>query len=157
MSRDKIAVQVAEALEIPYAYALRLKRGPGAGHEGADLIHACREAMEAEEKTRKSKNRELARRQRGVLPKGAGGVRCTSCGASACADGKGSPIILDCAPDCPTRFYPKVKGHLYDAGHPRDDSNGCIFVMEALDPDDEDVVCGLSEARHAHSEYGEDQ
>jgi hypothetical protein len=29
-----------------------------------------------------------------ALPKGAGAVRCTECGAVARADGKGSPIVL---------------------------------------------------------------
>ena len=35
-----------------------------------------------------------------VLPKGAGGVRCEECGASAAADGKGSPIYLRHDPSC---------------------------------------------------------
>lgn len=43
------------------------------------------------------------RRPRGVLPEGAGAVICQGCGARACADGKGSPIVLRCEPDCPVR------------------------------------------------------
>jgi hypothetical protein len=39
-------------------------------------------------------------RGRGVLPKGAGGVRCSECGATAAADGRGSPIVLKHAPTC---------------------------------------------------------
>lgn len=35
-----------------------------------------------------------ARRPRGVLPKGAGAVRCGECGNEARADGKGTPIVL---------------------------------------------------------------
>jgi hypothetical protein len=40
----------------------------------------------------------MARRPRRHLPKGAGTVICSECGARASADGKGSPIVLPC--DC---------------------------------------------------------
>lgn len=40
----------------------------------------------------------MARRR--VLPKGAGRVKCLDCGATAAADGKGTPIVLRHEPDC---------------------------------------------------------
>lgn len=34
------------------------------------------------------------------MPAGSGGVRCLECGATAAADGKGTPIILHHDEDC---------------------------------------------------------
>lgn len=47
------------------------------------------------------KDATMTRRPRGVLPAGAGAVICIDCGAGARADGKGSPIVLKHADDCP--------------------------------------------------------
>lgn len=52
--------------------------------------------------TRKAPRRRFpSQNRRGPLPKGAGRVNCLVCGATAAADGKGSPIMLPHAPDCP--------------------------------------------------------
>jgi LSD1 subclass zinc finger protein len=40
-------------------------------------------------------------RRVGPLPRGAGRVNCTLCGATAAADGKGTPIVLRHESDCP--------------------------------------------------------
>lgn len=162
MSKDGTAERIADLLGIKYAHAVRLVRTinnrSNAEYVFSDLAHACRELMEEEAKAREVKPKGASKRRRhGALPKGAGAVRCPSCKAEARADGQGTAIVLVCDPDCPTRYYPKVKGHRYDAGNPRDDSKGCIFVLEALDEADEDVVCGMTEARHKHSEYVTDE
>jgi hypothetical protein len=42
--------------------------------------------------------------RRGALPRSAGAVRCSECGATARADGKGTPIILQHEAYCSERF-----------------------------------------------------
>lgn len=42
------------------------------------------------------------RRPRGHLPRGAGGVRCLDCNATAAATGRGTPIVLRHNPTCPS-------------------------------------------------------
>lgn len=49
------------------------------------------------------KDAAMPRRPRGVLPAGAGAVICSTCGTSARADGKGTPIVLHHADDCPEK------------------------------------------------------
>lgn len=157
MSRVKRAVLISDELGIGYAHALRLLRAVHADHEmGAmmdlpDLIHACRELKEKQEKMRK------ARRPRGVLPKGAGRVNCTSsdkCDATAAADGKGSPIVLIHDDGCPDK-YP-INDHAYDVGHDREEGKPCIAIVADQAFWAEDALCGRPLSDHAYSKYPED-
>ncbi len=158
MSKDGTANRIADLLEIKYAHAVRLIRTVNEscnepfGMSFPDLAHACRALLE---KQKSIPAPERPKRRRGVLPKGAGKVRCTACGAEACDDDKDTPITLYCKEGCPERQPMKIKGHRYAAGHPRDDGNGCTFVCEPVTFDDEAVICGLPEDRHERSEYGE--
>jgi hypothetical protein len=43
-----------------------------------------------------------------------------------------------------------ITDHAYDAGWPRDDSNGCIAWAS---PDDQAITCGKSLPEHLYSEY----
>lgn len=158
--KDGEATRIADLLGTHYVHAVRLLREArkdlGDDASFTDLALACRGMYEAEEKARTAKNRTLGaakRRPRGVLPKGAGGVRCGDCDAFACADGKGTPIVLKHDDGCPEK-YP-IKDHRYDAGNPRDDSKGCIHDY-ALHSGDEPQICTRSLSEHAHSEYPED-
>lgn len=45
----------------------------------------------------------MTAKKRGVLPAGAGGVRCLDCDARAAADGRGNPIVLRHSWDCSQR------------------------------------------------------
>lgn len=153
--KDEEATRLAGLLGIRYTHAVRLIRQ--ASKEMAedapfsDLAHACRAIKEEEENRRKT-------RPKGALPKGAGRVFCMAsdkCDATAAADGMGSPIVLKHDDGCPDK-YP-IKGHPYDAGYPRDDSNGCIATVLT----DEDGMewqedCGRPLSEHAQSEYPED-
>lgn len=185
-AKDDTATRIADLLGIKYAHALRLIRTVNANSNAeylfSDLAHACRELKESEEQDRETKPNGASKRRRsgGVLPKGAGRVNCASsdkCDATAAADGKGSPIVLIHDDGCPEK-YP-IKDHLYDAGHPRYDSEGCIALLEGCDCvrhktrmtawglycDTEQQgycnfecphICGLPLSKHAHSEYPED-
>lgn len=94
VSRDTRTVEVSNILGIKYAHARRYVKAIGSEYDNLpDLLLACRELKDKEEGA--------PRRKWGVLPKGAGGVRCILCGATAAADGKGSPIVLRHVDDCP--------------------------------------------------------
>lgn len=149
--KDETAERIADLLGIKYAHAVRLIRKVNEGSADpfglpfSDLAHACRELKEQEE---------AKRRKRNVLPKGAGRVNCTNCDATAAADGEGTPIVLKHDDGCPEK-YP-VKDHRYDAGHPRDDSKGCIYNLNYdWDPDGPEL-CGRPLSEHYRSEYEED-
>lgn len=151
MSKDDEASRIALLLNIRYTHAVRLIRAAAKDLEAtvpfSDLALACRRIKEEEEKRRKQ-------RLKGALPKGAGAVRCIPCGAESRADGKGSPIVLKHTDDCPER-YP-IKDHRYDAGHPRDDSKGCVALVNDAAFWEEEAICGRPLSEHAHSEYAED-
>lgn len=55
--------------------------------------------------------------KRGVLPKGAGGVRCLGCGAHAAADGKGTPIVLRHTEACPEETKRRAEDAATEALH----------------------------------------
>lgn len=152
--KNATAERIAELLGIKYVHAVRLIRmvpDTNADMPFSDLAHACRAIKEREEATSKRK-----RSRYGPLPKGAGRVNCTHCDATAAADGKGSPIVIKHDDGCPEKY--SVKDHPYDAGHPRDDSNGCIASLWTSDGSEEWYEpCGQSLAAHAHSEYPEDE
>lgn len=150
--KDGTADRIAELLGIKYAHSVRLirevKDNSNADWMFSDLAHACRELKEKEEAAPKPK------RKRGCLPKGAGRVNCGSCDATAAADGQGSPIVLIHDDGCPEKQ--PITDHRYDAGNPRDDSKGCIVVLDD-DPDyPEPMLCGQPLHLHRHSEYQED-
>jgi hypothetical protein len=46
-----------------------------------------------------------------------------------------------------------ITDHRYDAGWPRDDSEGCIAEVPTGVADKTYADCGQPEAQHAHSEY----
>lgn len=150
VSRDKRAIDVADMLDINYRRALGYVRSAireaNADFEFPDLVLACRELKEKDDAKPK--------RRYGVLPKGAGRVNCFNCDATAAADGEGSPIVLKHDDGCPEK-YP-IKDHRYDAGHPRDDSKGCIFEVAPNAFWEEEAICGRPLTEHAHSEYPED-
>lgn len=48
-----------------------------------------------------------------------------------------------------------VRDHLYDAGWPRDDSQGCIADWPSIAPGGVSDPCGKPLIQHALSEYGD--
>jgi LSD1 subclass zinc finger protein len=73
------------------------------GDPGHAIIGTPEELAGFVRKLRRLTERPAPRRRPGVLPKGAGAVRCSVCHASAAADGTGRPIVLRHADDCPGR------------------------------------------------------
>lgn len=48
-----------------------------------------------------------------------------------------------------------IRDHLYDAGWPRDDSQGCIADWPSIAPGGVSEPCGKPLSQHALSEYGD--